>query len=72
MVEIINEPQLNVKDLKVAGLLFYKKLLAVYNYNPSVFNGDILLIRAKDNFVDLDEDYGLSEVIITFKYANNK
>lgn len=62
VVEIIDQPQLNVNDLKVAGLLFYKKLLAVYNYNPSVFNGDILLIKAKDNFVDLDEDYGLSKI----------
>ncbi|KOC60060.1 Fatty acid synthase [Habropoda laboriosa] len=63
MVELINMPQLNVEDLKIAGLMFYKKLLITYFYKPSnVYTGDITLIKASENFGDVENDYGLSKV----------
>lgn len=63
MVELISNPELKAEDLKVAGLLFHKKLQAGYFYKPEgVYNGDIVLVKAKDNFVPLENDYGLGEV----------
>lgn len=69
VVELINHPQLKAEDLKAAAVLYYKKLVAAYFYTPEpIYNGDVLLIKAKDNFVPLNKDYGLSKVIIKFKY----
>ncbi|OAD52584.1 Fatty acid synthase [Eufriesea mexicana] len=67
VVELISNSQLKSKDLKIAASLFYKKLIAAYFYKTdSVYNGDVLLIKAKDNFVSLNKDYGLSKI------CNNK
>ena len=66
VVEIINEPSIKSEDLKIAGLLFYKKLKVSFFYEPEKYSGNILLLRAQDSFVPLHNDYGLSKVIITF------
>ncbi|XP_053996082.1 fatty acid synthase [Hylaeus anthracinus] len=63
MVEIINNSQLNDEDLKVAGVLLYKKLWASYFYEPSnKYNGKIRLIKTNENYIHLKNDYGLSEI----------
>ncbi|XP_043251796.1 fatty acid synthase isoform X1 [Colletes gigas] len=63
MVEIINNSQLKAEDLKVAGYLLYKKLQAAYFYKPSsTYNGEIRLIKTNENFIQLTNDYGLSEI----------
>ncbi|XP_012150604.1 fatty acid synthase 1 [Megachile rotundata] len=63
MVELVNKPQIKPSDLKVASILLYKKLMAAFAYKPSeTFNKDVTLITAKDNFVPLENDYGLSKV----------
>ncbi|XP_076656220.1 fatty acid synthase-like [Halictus rubicundus] len=63
MVETINNKDLKKEELKIAGMLFHKKLQAAYYYVPTVkFNGDIMLIRIQDSFIHLKKDYGLSEI----------
>lgn len=63
MVETINNKDLKKEELKIAGMLFHKKLQAAYYYAPTIkFNGDIMLIRIQDNFIHLKKDYGLSEI----------
>ena len=63
MLELIGNTSFKAEDLKVAGVLFFKKLRAANTYKPaSKYNGSIILIKAKDNFVSLNNDYGLSEV----------
>ncbi|XP_050301861.1 fatty acid synthase [Anthonomus grandis grandis] len=50
-------------QVSAAALSFYLKLKAADQYKPqNKFNGPVSLVKAKDNFVDLDEDYGLSKV----------
>ncbi|KAK6634166.1 hypothetical protein RUM44_004774 [Polyplax serrata] len=42
---------------------FYKKLVIADKYQTNYrFNGKVVFIKAKDNFVQLGEDYGLKEV----------
>lgn len=63
MVELVDKPQITPNDLKVASVLLYKKLMAAFAYKPSeALNKDVTLITAKDNFVPLENDYGLSKV----------
>lgn len=63
MVEIIGDMQYSSDDLKIAGYNLFKKLSAGTIYNPSKkFNGPVTLIKATDNFMTLEEDYGLSKV----------
>lgn len=63
MVELVNNPQIDANNLKTAGILFHKKLLASYIYKPSgTYNKNVVLIKAKGNFVSLNEDYGLSQI----------
>lgn len=63
MVETINNKDLKKEELKIAGMLFHKKLQAAYYYVPSIkFNGEITLIRIEDSFIHLKKDYGLSEI----------
>lgn len=72
MVEIINHAELKAEDLKIAGSLLYKKLQAAYFYEPNnIYNGEIRLIKTKENFIHLKNDYGLSEVIVTFKHIKH-
>lgn len=67
MVELINSTQVKAEHLKVASVLFHKKLHAAYIYKPSaIYNGNVLLIKAEDNFFPLKHDYGVSEVIIYY------
>ncbi|XP_012270411.1 fatty acid synthase [Orussus abietinus] len=63
MVEIIGSVPYDSEDVKAAGFLFFKKLQAANMYKPtSKFQGSITLFKAKDNFVSVNEDYGLSEI----------
>lgn len=50
-------------QLAAAASSFYYKLVAADKYKPSAhFNGPVTLIKASDNYVQLGNDYGLSEV----------
>ncbi|XP_043471863.1 fatty acid synthase [Leptopilina heterotoma] len=63
MLELIGNTPFKSEDLKIAGILFYKKLRAANMYKASnKYDGPITLIKAKDNFVSLNNDYGLSEM----------
>lgn len=56
-------------QLAEAAKSFYYKLLAADKYQPSsTFKGQTTLFRAKDNFVAIDKDYGLTPVSIVFMY----
>ena len=60
---ISNEKSLPIETIKNAAQSFYKKLYAASYYEPqSKFNGSVHLIRAKDNYVQMTEDYGLGNV----------
>lgn len=63
MVELIGSTPFSPEDLKEAGILFFKKLRAANSYKPAgKYQGPVTLIKAKDNFVSLNSDYGLSQV----------
>ncbi|XP_052131364.1 fatty acid synthase-like [Frankliniella occidentalis] len=58
-----NASHFNSEQLAKAATAFYKKLVISESYKPaSKFNGPVLFVRAKDNFLQLGEDYGLNEV----------
>ncbi|XP_011142771.1 fatty acid synthase [Harpegnathos saltator] len=62
MVEIIGNKRFSSDDLKIAGYHLFKKLAAGAIYVPTKkFNGPITLIKATDNFIPLEKDYGLSK-----------
>jgi hypothetical protein len=51
------------EQLALAAESFYFKLAAADQYQPmGRFSGTISLVRAKDNYMNLGEDYGLSQV----------
>lgn len=51
------------EDIKSAASSFYYKLLAADTYKPAMkFKGDITLVKAKDTYVLLGDDYGLNSV----------
>ncbi|XP_030757326.1 fatty acid synthase [Sitophilus oryzae] len=51
------------EDLHAAALSFFLKVKAGDEYKPlDKFRGPVTLVKAKDNFVQGDEDYGLSKV----------
>lgn len=53
------------EELSSAASSFYYKLVAADKYKPKTkFNGEVTLLKATDNYVQLGEDYGLSEVNI--------
>ncbi|XP_058792836.1 fatty acid synthase [Phymastichus coffea] len=63
MVELIGSTPFSPEDLKEAGTLFFKKLRAANSYKPTgKYQGPITLIKAKDNFVSLNSDYGLAQI----------
>ena len=63
MIELIGETPFTDDDLKIAGFLFFKKLRAANLYKPAgTLRGQVTLFKAKDNFVKLNKDYGLSKV----------
>ncbi|XP_060535886.1 fatty acid synthase [Cylas formicarius] len=50
-------------QISAAALSFYQKLKAADQYKPSgKFKGAVTLVKASDNYVQIDEDYGLSQV----------
>lgn len=52
------------KELSAAADSFYKKLKSADEYEPKCkINCEVTLLKAKDNFVSMDDDYGLKEVI---------
>ncbi|KAJ1529566.1 hypothetical protein ONE63_006337 [Megalurothrips usitatus] len=58
-----NATPFNSEQLAKAATSFYQKLVMSEAYKPSTkFNGPVLFVRAKDNFLNLAEDYGLKEV----------
>lgn len=68
MLELIGTTTFKGEDLKDAGILFFKKLKAAHDYKPAgKYQGQITLVKAKDNFVSLNSDYGLSQVNIVRK-----
>lgn len=51
------------QDLKIAGHLLFLKLLAASQYEPAKkINGPVILIKATDNYINIEDDYGLSKV----------
>lgn len=49
--------------IKMAASSLYYKLMAGDKYVPSEqFKGNIALFKATDNFMDIDDDYGLTPV----------
>ncbi|KAL7302666.1 hypothetical protein TKK_0004723 [Trichogramma kaykai] len=63
MLELIGQTPFNKDDVKEASLLFYKKLRAANSYKPvGKYQGQVTLCKAKDNFVTLNLDYGLSQI----------
>lgn len=51
------------KEVSQAAASLYHKLVAADKYKPSAqFKGQVLLVRAKDNYVQMGDDYGLSAV----------
>ncbi|KAK9880938.1 hypothetical protein WA026_013269 [Henosepilachna vigintioctopunctata] len=54
-------------QLSLAASSFFNKLVAADKYKPTKkFMGGITLLKANDNFVQLGDDYGLSEVLKNF------
>lgn len=50
-------------ELAAAAQSFYQKLVAADSYQPSgKYTGEVTLIRAQDNYVNLGEDYGLTPI----------
>lgn len=73
MLDLIGTTPFNTQDVKIAGMLFFKKLLAANQYTPAnKFNGKVKLIKAADNFVSLNQDYNLSEVRIETKKQKHR
>lgn len=55
------------KELLAAAHSFFRKLKVADEYKPSKkFNGDVVLMRATDNFIQMDRAYGLAEVLYFF------
>ncbi|KAL1517282.1 hypothetical protein ABEB36_001067 [Hypothenemus hampei] len=53
-------------QVSAAALSFFLKLKAADQYKPQTkFQGPVTLVKAKDNFVEFDQDYGLSNVCIS-------
>jgi fatty acid synthase len=51
------------EQLALAAESFYFKLAAATQYQPTGrFSGIISLVRVKDNYMNLGEDYGLTQV----------
>ncbi|KYN15123.1 PREDICTED: fatty acid synthase-like [Trachymyrmex cornetzi] len=65
MIEAIGNTPFVQDDLKVAGYLLFKKLAAavIYNTNRKI-KGPVTLIKATENFLHLEKDYGLSNICV--------
>ncbi|XP_018303406.1 fatty acid synthase [Mycetomoellerius zeteki] len=63
MIEVIGNTPFVQDDLKIAGYLLFKKLAAAVIYDPNKkIKGPVTLIKAAENFLHLEKDYGLSNV----------
>ncbi|XP_011695797.1 PREDICTED: fatty acid synthase [Wasmannia auropunctata] len=63
MIEVIGNTPFTQDDLKIAGYLLFKKLAACVMYNPNQkIKGPVTLIKATENFLPLEKDYGLSNI----------
>ncbi|KAL1129219.1 hypothetical protein AAG570_013748 [Ranatra chinensis] len=58
-----NATKYSDSEIEMAAKSFYEKLVAADAYQPNgVFNGDVTLVKAKDNYVSFGKDYGLKSV----------
>lgn len=66
MTELLkSSASFSAKQLSEAAKSFYDKLVAADAYQPSSkFGGRVTLLSAKDNFISLGKDYGLTPVSI--------
>lgn len=63
MLEIIGDIPYAQEDVKIAGYLLFKKLLAVSLYSSDKkIKGPVTLIKATENFVPIEKDHNLSRV----------
>lgn len=63
MLEIIGDIPYAQEDVKIAGYLLFKKLLAVSLYSSDKkIKGPVTLIKATENFVPIQKDHNLSQV----------
>ncbi|CAH1958955.1 unnamed protein product [Acanthoscelides obtectus] len=63
VVDILTGTPFKPEQIAAAATSFYGKLKAADKYKTSgKFNGNVTLVKASDNFVQMGEDYGLSEV----------
>ncbi|KAL6440730.1 hypothetical protein ACFW04_003291 [Cataglyphis niger] len=63
MIEIIGDIPYAQEDVKIAGYLLFKKLLAVSLYCPDKkIKGPVTLIKATENFVPIQKDHNLSQI----------
>nr|CAI5827465.1 unnamed protein product [Callosobruchus analis] len=62
-VDMLTGTPFKPEQIATAATSFYGKLSAADKYKPSgKFNGHVTLVKASDNYVQMGEDYGLSEV----------
>lgn len=65
VIEVIGNTPYTQDDLKIAGYLLFKKLAATVIYKPNKkIEGPVTLIKATENFLHIEKDYGLSNVRI--------
>lgn len=63
MLEVIGNTPFAREDLKVAGYLLFKKLMAAANYIPEKkIKGPVTLIKAIESFIPMEKDHNLSKV----------
>lgn len=62
----------SAQDLMDAAASFYYKLVITEAYKPNAkFRGNVTLLKAKENFVELSADYGLTQVSLNSPYLYN-
>lgn len=63
MLELVGPTKFSNEDIRNAASLFAKKLISSYFYKPgAIYEGNVILIKAKDNFHQMENDYGLSQI----------
>lgn len=65
--ELLKSSSHQPAQLAEAAKSFYYKLVAADQYRTkAIFGGQVTLLSAKDNFVSLEKDYGLTAVSLLF------
>ncbi|XP_072754283.1 fatty acid synthase [Anoplolepis gracilipes] len=65
MLEVIGNTSFAPEDLKIAGYLLFKKLMAAASYFPDrKIKGPVTLIKATENFVPIEKDHSLSKLCV--------